>query len=391
MKLLFKTSELELGQIGFKGTSTSKTAIEVKEEGKKTFEKIEKEKRRTNANKAPTKTQAFMENHKEVHQKINNNSVNLQEILHYQKVLVALNYQFILCKTLKYSLHKLGKRGGISDYYLRDFIEKFIPIAFFRVPIFREQFLKLLVETFNKEDKDLFSNDSAMNAKGNGENSTSGKETTGEFSDVMPELIKGGSTNFKLRKINPDNEIDEWFKIEFPRKDNYESMNHRNSNYEDMKKVEECSSSTDTEQSQEHLSLMPAPILSPLPSLKTYEGAIAHIFDWEHYFYSHLPDGNEQKKESDRILKSCIQSTKWHDRIKKRGVGFLLIVTEWAKYVKLSVVRRNVFWQDVPGYKTIVKAVLREMQNRSLLLYPDALIDATMALLANEKVNYNFG
>ena len=46
----------------------------------------------------------------------------------------------------------------------------------------------------------------------------------------------------------------------------------------------------------------------------------------------------------------------------KRGVGFLLIITEWAKYVKAAVVRKNIFWQDVPGYKVIVKAVLREMQ-----------------------------
>ena len=48
--------------------------------------------------------------------------------------------------------------------------------------------------------------------------------------------------------------------------------------------------------------------------------------------------------------------------MKKRGVGFLLTVTEWAKYVKSAVVRKNIFWQDVPGYKIIVKAVLREMQ-----------------------------
>ena len=65
----------------------------------------------------------------------------------------------------------------------------------------------------------------------------------------------------------------------------------------------------------------------------------------------------------------------------------MLIITEWAKYVKNAVVRRNVFWQDVPGYKIIVKAVLREMQKRQLLLYPDALIDASMALLSNEKVS----
>jgi hypothetical protein len=284
---------------------------------------------------------------------------------------------------LKYSLHKIGKRGGISDHYLRDFIEKFIPIAFFRIPIFREQFLKLLVETFIEEDKALLNSELGIMGKSSGEYDTSGKDT-GDLSENPPELLHKISSSMRAKKINPDNEIAEWFKIEFPKKDNYESLNSKNTKYEDMKKVEECSSSTDTDQSQGEL--LPSPLESPRSNVKTYEGAIAHVFDWERYFYSHLPDGNEQKKESDRILKSCIQSTKWHERIKKRGVGFLLIVTEWAKYVKTAVVRRNVFWQDVPGYKTIVKAVLREMQNRPLLLYPDALIDSTMALLANEKV-----
>lgn len=89
------------------------------------------------------------------------------------------------------------------------------------------------------------------------------------------------------------------------------------------------------------------------------------------------------------MLKQTVQNIKWHDRMKKRGVGFLLIITEWAKYIKNAVVRRNVFWQDVPGYKIIVKAVLREIQKRSLLLYPDALIDCSMALLSNEKVRMN--
>jgi len=122
------------------------------------------------------------------------------------------------------------------------------------------------------------------------------------------------------------------------------------------------------------------------PDQEKYEGAISHIFDWDKYFYSFLPTDSEQKVENDKILKVIIENSKWHERIKKRGVGFLLIVTEWAKYVKSALVRKNIFWQDIPGYKIIVKAVLRELQKRPLMCYPDAFLDASMALLSNEKV-----
>lgn len=73
---------------------------------------------------------------------------------------------------------------------------------------------------------------------------------------------------------------------------------------------------------------------------KGYEGAIAHIFDWDRYFYSHLPKDNEQKLENDKMLNHIIENPKWHDRMKKRGVGFMLVITEWAKYVKAAVVRK---------------------------------------------------
>lgn len=158
MRLIFKASELELAQIGFKGENlTGADALEAKEAMDRSFSKIDKEKKKQ---KGQVRAKAFMDNSKEVQQKMDNKtSINVEEIKNYQKVLIALNYQYILNKTLKYSLQKLAKRGGISDYYLRDFIEKFIPIAYFRIPLFRNKFLKLLVETFNEEDQNASSND----------------------------------------------------------------------------------------------------------------------------------------------------------------------------------------------------------------------------------------
>lgn len=73
-------------------------------------------------------------------------------------------------------------------------------------------------------------------------------------------------------------------------------------------------------------------------------------------------------------------------RLSKRGVAFFLIVKQWATYVKNLLVRKNVSWINVPGYKKILKAILLEMKERDVAYYPEALKDATCSILANEKM-----
>ena len=385
MKLIFKAYELELAQVGFKrDVETAEDADNLKEARDKAFAKFEINKKASS--KGPVRTDAFIINSNELHQIVDHKSINLVEILHYQKILVALNYQFILWKTLKHSLKKLGKRGGISDDSLRDFIEKFIPIAYFRIPLFRKKFLAIINESIIEEDKNM------SEIETGGENNESCKETTGDNSE--PQFTNHRSSMNKAKKFKQNDEIEEWFRTEFPKNKDYLMVPLKTEPEEEEKNVDKAPD-TDTEsESDSQPEEVAEPNLPPsspkvqLKTIKNYEGAITQIFDWDRYFYSHLPTDNEQQKESDRILKQTVNNNKWHDRMKKRGIGFLLIITEWAKYVKSAVVKRNVFWQDVPGYKIIVKAVLREMQKRSLLLYPDALIDWTMALLSNEKVSY---
>lgn len=43
-------------------------------------------------------------------------------------------------------------------------------------------------------------------------------------------------------------------------------------------------------------------------------------------------------------------------------------------------------WKDVPGYKTILKAILLEMKERDIAYYPEALKETTCAMLYNEKL-----
>jgi hypothetical protein len=40
-------------------------------------------------------------------------------------------------------------------------------------------------------------------------------------------------------------------------------------------------------------------------------------------------------------------------------------------------------WQDIPGYRSIVKSILEELKARKINDYPDALLDASTALIEN--------
>ena len=55
-------------------------------------------------------------------------------------------------------------------------------------------------------------------------------------------------------------------------------------------------------------------------------------------------------------------------------------------YVKNTLVSNNVSWMNVPGYKTILKAMLLELKEREVEDYPEALKDTTCAMLYNEKI-----
>lgn len=54
--------------------------------------------------------------------------------------------------------------------------------------------------------------------------------------------------------------------------------------------------------------------------------------------------------------------------------------------MKNTLVSNNVSWRDVPGYRTILKAILLEMKDRDIAYYPEALKETTCALLYNEKL-----
>ena len=112
--------------------------------------------------------------------------------------------------------------------------------------------------------------------------------------------------------------------------------------------------------------------------------AIMRMFDWKSNCYDHIPE--DLYERSQEILQKALSFDKWKLRIQKRGVAFFLIIKQWAIYVKNTLVSNNVSWKDVPGYKSILKAILLELKERDIPLYPEAMKETTCAMLANEKL-----
>lgn len=63
-----------------------------------------------------------------------------------------------------------------------------------------------------------------------------------------------------------------------------------------------------------------------------------------------------------------------------------LVIAKWAEYVRTTVVKKNIAWNDIPGYGSILRVILSEMKERELTHYPDSLIEAAAQLSANESI-----
>lgn len=67
------------------------------------------------------------------------------------------------------------------------------------------------------------------------------------------------------------------------------------------------------------------------------------------------------------------------------------MIAKLAELIKNSVTQyskkaKTIFWQDIPGYKNILKAFLLEMKELDILEYPDALVEASLSLLNNNEL-----
>ncbi len=67
-------------------------------------------------------------------------------------------------------------------------------------------------------------------------------------------------------------------------------------------------------------------------------------------------------------------------------MAFFQIIKRWSEHIHSAVQTYSIFWQDIPGYRIIVKSILVEMKERNVGDYPDALIEATLSLIKNTQL-----
>lgn len=87
-------------------------------------------------------------------------------------------------------------------------------------------------------------------------------------------------------------------------------------------------------------------------------------------------------------MQEILEKDDWQKRIKKRGVAFFNFLGEWAHYMrkKVVIVEENFPWQDIPGYRVLLKAMFVELKTQPIIGYSDALISASKKMLLNEKL-----
>lgn len=106
------------------------------------------------------------------------------------------------------------------------------------------------------------------------------------------------------------------------------------------------------------------------------------MFNWNKHFFNHVPKSNEIE-DSFRFLSRIVNNTKWQARLNKRSLAYFQIVKNLADLIEKTVNTYSLYWQDVPGYRVILRSILTEMKERKITEYPDSLIEATMALIHN--------
>jgi len=74
-------------------------------------------------------------------------------------------------------------------------------------------------------------------------------------------------------------------------------------------------------------------------------------------------------------IENVLEKSEWQERISKRGLGFLAIITKMESIIerKLSL-SKNIIWNDIPGMKIIIESIHYELQKNPVSHYSEGLI-----------------
>lgn len=108
------------------------------------------------------------------------------------------------------------------------------------------------------------------------------------------------------------------------------------------------------------------------------------LIDWDKDFYNHL---KEQPKYlvNKELLGRTLQKN-WEAKFKQKSLLFFYFVVDWCDYVRAALVVKNISWDNIIGYTTIVYNFIERMNAKEVVSYPDILINASLSLLHNPNI-----
>ena len=116
------------------------------------------------------------------------------------------------------------------------------------------------------------------------------------------------------------------------------------------------------------------------------EKSLISLFSWEKDFNIYIKSCLEgQKLYKDLTL--IINTESWQKRFNERNEVFFGFLADWNKYVHKKVnVKEHIPWEDLPGYRVLLKAFLVELKNREIVKYPVTLKLAAANFMLHEKL-----
>ena len=104
------------------------------------------------------------------------------------------------------------------------------------------------------------------------------------------------------------------------------------------------------------------------------------MFNWQEFFYDYLPADNDPK------YLQALNEERWQNRMEKRGIAYFRFIKEWASDIRRLFIHKKVPYHEFPGYNVLLKTFLLELKSRDLMTFPDALVEASKALLHNPEL-----
>jgi hypothetical protein len=268
------------------------------------------------------------------------------------KLEICRDFIDLLNKTLAYCLEKLA--GKSADKDTNEFVEFFLSVSYFRIPLFRKTFINTINQGISEtESREIFK--------------ILDKET-----DYLGIISKNGSHE----------NLNEYSQLQAT--DNIMENMQSKELIKDVNIIVKSKSIDISEEADNAIDINP----------------VNSLIDWGTLFYERIEKHSKSSsnsnisKEFQEILEkmketeTIINLLEWKGRISKKGNAFFSIIFRLEKYIQSKVIiLRNLRWTKIPGFKFIINAIIHELRKRDVALYQEPLVRLLTIFINDSEIS----